>query len=204
MPEWIAIPKLTGEAARHARAGLAGYTEFRGGARHGYVQPLPPERRAVPAAAALLLSSAASRVCVWTAMPVTDDLICNADGDELVFIHRGAGEFFCAYGHLSIAEGDYLLVPGGTPWRLEPTRPVTALLLQAIGSTYALTEQSSAPPAAAVDVTTPAIDDCCGEHFAREWTALDPAGSENLRGAVRGQGSPVPMRLRMRQKDSER
>ena len=38
-------------------------------------------------------------------------LVRNADGDELLFIHEGGGEFFCDYGHLTLKEGDYVVIP---------------------------------------------------------------------------------------------
>jgi homogentisate 1,2-dioxygenase len=65
----------------------------------------------------------------------------NADGDELVFIHDGAGELFCDYGHMSFRDGDYLLLPRGTMWRLECSRPVTALLIEATGDSFRLPDK---------------------------------------------------------------
>ncbi len=35
----------------------------------------------------------------------------NADGDQLLFLHAGRGEFFCDYGHLAITAGDYVVIP---------------------------------------------------------------------------------------------
>ena len=32
-----------------------------------------------------------------------DRLARNADGDELLFVHEGAGDLFCDYGHLEFA-----------------------------------------------------------------------------------------------------
>ena len=29
-----------------------------------------------------------------------DHLVCNADGDELLFVHSGEGDLFCDFGHL--------------------------------------------------------------------------------------------------------
>jgi len=33
----------------------------------------------------------------------------NADGDELLFVHRGRGELYCDFGHLSFEAGDYIV-----------------------------------------------------------------------------------------------
>ena len=56
-----------------------------------------------------------------------DHLVRNADGDDLLFVHAGSGEFYCDYGHLSVAAGDYVVIPRGTMWRLEVRAAVAAL-----------------------------------------------------------------------------
>ena len=48
-----------------------------------------------------------------------DHLARNGDGDELLFVHAGAGELYCDYGHLAVREGDYVMLPRGTLWRIE-------------------------------------------------------------------------------------
>ncbi len=52
-----------------------------------------------------------------------DHLVRNADGDELLFVHQGAGALYCDYGHLPFTTGDYLVLPRGTMWRIETTAP---------------------------------------------------------------------------------
>ena len=44
----------------------------------------------------------------------------NADGDELRFVHRGRGRLETDYGVLAYEEGDYLIVPKGTTYRVVP------------------------------------------------------------------------------------
>lgn len=44
----------------------------------------------------------------------------NADGDDLVFIHEGTGRLETQFGHIAYREGDYLIVPHGTIWRMVP------------------------------------------------------------------------------------
>jgi homogentisate 1,2-dioxygenase len=44
----------------------------------------------------------------------------NAQGDELLFIHEGKGTLETTFGTLSYGEGDYLVIPRGTTWRLVP------------------------------------------------------------------------------------
>jgi homogentisate 1,2-dioxygenase len=44
----------------------------------------------------------------------------NADGDEVLFVHRGAGTLESDYGPLTYKQGDYLVIPRGTTYRLVP------------------------------------------------------------------------------------
>lgn len=52
----------------------------------------------------------------------------NADAEELFFVHAGSGRMETDFGPLEYVDGDYLLVPRGTVYRLEP-RSATKLLL---------------------------------------------------------------------------
>jgi homogentisate 1,2-dioxygenase len=65
-------------------------------------------------------------------------LVRNADGDDLIFVHHGAGRLFCDYGLIDLRDGDYLVVPRGTMWRLEPSEPMTLLLIEATDDRYRL------------------------------------------------------------------
>ncbi len=44
----------------------------------------------------------------------------NGEADELLFFHQGSGTFESNFGSLSYGPGDYLVIPIGTTWRLEP------------------------------------------------------------------------------------
>src|SRR5690606_22501103 len=94
-----------------------------------------------PWAAAEVLCNAHVRVRFWSARAAMDHLVRNADGDDLMFVHRGAGEFFCDYGRLTLAAGDYVVIPRGTMWRIEPAAPIEALLIEAVNSTYTLPDK---------------------------------------------------------------
>jgi homogentisate 1,2-dioxygenase len=86
----------------------------------------------------------------------------NADGDELLFVHAGAGELFCDYGHLSFATGDYIMIPRGTMWRVECSQPLTALLIEATNASYTLPEKGMLGPHAIFDpamLDTPHMDE---------------------------------------------
>ena len=48
------------------------------------------------------------------------EFLRDADGDELFFVHAGAGRLRTEYGPLDYRAGDYLVVPRGTTYRFEP------------------------------------------------------------------------------------
>jgi homogentisate 1,2-dioxygenase len=58
----------------------------------------------------------------------------NADGDDLIFVHEGAGTLETQFGHLRFREGDYLVIPHGTIWRLVfDALPAKLVWIEAIG-----------------------------------------------------------------------
>jgi homogentisate 1,2-dioxygenase len=59
----------------------------------------------------------------------------NADGDELLFIHEGAGRLETMFGTLPYGPGDYLVIPRGTIYRVvaEPG-PARMLYLESAGA----------------------------------------------------------------------
>ncbi|NLH82086.1 MAG: homogentisate 1,2-dioxygenase [Phyllobacteriaceae bacterium] len=87
-------------------------------------------------AAPTILSNAGIDLRLWRFSGRMDHLVRNGDGDELMFVHEGAGHLFCDYGHLEIRAGDYVLLPRSTMWRIETTAPITALLIEATNGTY--------------------------------------------------------------------
>ncbi|HVV88410.1 MAG TPA: homogentisate 1,2-dioxygenase [Kofleriaceae bacterium] len=58
-------------------------------------------------------------------------LFRNADADELLFVHAGAGRLETDFGPLAYRPGDYLVVPRGTVHRLAPTSPTRLLVIEA-------------------------------------------------------------------------
>ncbi len=86
----------------------------------------------------LVLSNADLRVSVRRAPDPDPFASRNADGDEVVYVHHGAGVLQTDYGPLDYAAGDYLVLPKGTTHRwvpdgspsfllvIESTAPVTA------------------------------------------------------------------------------
>jgi homogentisate 1,2-dioxygenase len=109
-----------------------------------------------------LLSNAQLQYRLWNATGGMDELVRNADGDELLFVHAGAGDLYCDWGHLSFRDGDYLLLPRGTMWRIESPEPVTALLIEATHSSYSLADRGPLGEHAVFDpavLETPKLDE---------------------------------------------
>ena len=90
-----------------------------------------------------------------------DRLVRNGDGDELLFVHEGSGSLFCDFGHLRFRDGDYIVLPRGTMWRIECEGPVTALLIEATNDSYRLPDKGMLGAHAIFDpamLDVPAID----------------------------------------------
>lgn len=97
--------------------------------------------QASPWAAPVVLKNGAVEVRFWKLGEAMPALARNADGDQLLFIHQGEGDLFCDYGRIAFAPGDYLYLPRGTMWRLNPTTPVAALMIEATNTHYTLPDR---------------------------------------------------------------
>jgi homogentisate 1,2-dioxygenase len=53
----------------------------------------------------------------------------NGEGDELLYVHQGTGLLDTVFGPLPYGPGDYLVLPIGTTWRLEPDAGVDQRML---------------------------------------------------------------------------
>jgi homogentisate 1,2-dioxygenase len=190
MRRWITLPRVEGEASRQAHADLPAGTYERELGREGFYGPStqmyhrhpptawksfegPLRPRAFdttrlnassvsPWDATMLMGNAHLALRFWRTERAMDHLVRNSDGDELLFIHAGAGELYCDYGHLAYSEGDYIVLPRGTLWRIAPSSPTAALLLEATNDGYGVPEKGIAGQhavfdAAALDV--PQLDD---------------------------------------------
>jgi homogentisate 1,2-dioxygenase len=190
MKSWISFPRKEGSASRQAHADLPAGTYERELGKEGFFGPAtqmyhahPPtswthwdgdlKPRAFdltklnsltssPWEAVDVLHNAHVKLRYWRLEGKMDHLARNADGDELIFIHEGAGALFCDYGHLDFRDGDYIVLPRGTMWRIEAREPVTALLVEATNDGYRLPEKGMVGKHAIFDpgvLDTPAIDD---------------------------------------------
>jgi homogentisate 1,2-dioxygenase len=140
-----------------------GWTEWEGPTRpHAFDTGEMKTLGASPWDAAPLLANAATQVRMWSVENAMDHLARNGDGDELLFVHNGAGDLYCDFGHMTYRDGDYLLLPRGTMWRIDPSERTELLMMEATGSQYALPDRGSLGPHAVFDpavLETPRLDD---------------------------------------------
>lgn len=69
-----------------------------------------------------VLHSADARVSISRREETMPHFVRNADGDEMVFVHRGRGRWETDYGCLNYEPGDYLVIPKGTTYRIHVDR----------------------------------------------------------------------------------
>jgi homogentisate 1,2-dioxygenase len=242
MRHWISLPRTEGRSSRQAHADLPDGTYERELGREGFFGPAtqmyhrrpptgwsgwegPLRPRAFdlnrldtvsdsPWGAPTVLHNAHLRLRLWRARGAMPALARNADGDELLFIHEGSGALYCDYGHLTIGEGDYVVLPRGTMWRTDFAGEATVMLIEATNSAYGLPDKGPVGRHAVFDpavLDTPAID----EAFRAQQTpdgAEDPWRIEIKRGdelsavsysynpldAVGWHGDLAPVRLNVR------
>ena len=127
---YISFPRIEGRASRQAHADLPEGTFERELGKEGFFGPAtmmyhkhPPtgwtswegplrprafdlaklseKRTRTPWDAATVLSNAHVKLRIWYADGRMDHLARNGDGDEILFVHAGAGDLYCDYGHLA-------------------------------------------------------------------------------------------------------
>jgi homogentisate 1,2-dioxygenase len=187
---WISFPRVEGRASRQAHADLPDGTYERELGREGFFGPAtqmyhthPPtgwsefegplkprafdlvamnESVASPWQAKAVLSNARVALAFWRLDQPMTSLARNADGDQLLFLHEGEAHLYCDYGHLQLVRGDYLVLPRGTLWRLEPASAVSVLMVEARGGAYSLPEKGMVGGHAVFDpamLDVPVIDE---------------------------------------------
>ena len=238
MRHWISFPRVEGKASRQAHADLPdgtyereiGREGFFGPAAHMYHAhpptgwsswegPLRPRAfdftklnavSASPWEAVDLLGNASFRLRLWRVTGSMEHLVRNGDGDEIIFVHEGHGELYCDYGHLAFRDGDYIHLPRGTMWRIEPGSEVTALLIEATNDAYRLPDRGLVGEHAVFDpavLETPAMDDAFkSQQNENPWRVVMRRGGRlstvtypyNPLDAVGWNGNLVPVRLNWR------
>jgi homogentisate 1,2-dioxygenase len=190
MKKWISFPRWDGETTRQAHADFPegayeremGREGFFGPATHLYHKHAPTGWSSIegpmqprafdtakftheaggPWKAVSLLVNAHCAIRFWNTKSKMDHLVRNADGDELLFIHNGSGDFYCDFGHMSYRDGDYIMIPRGAMWRIEPVEATEMMLIEASNSAYQMAERGIVGPNAIFDpaiLDVPAIND---------------------------------------------
>jgi len=238
MTQWIRPPRIEGRSSRQAHADLPdgtyerelGKEGFFGPATHMYHRhpptgwvnfegPLRPRAfdtnrldrpTQSPWQAVPLVGNASLALRLWRTAGAMTQLARNADGDELLFIHDGAGDLFCDYGHLTFRDGDYVLIPRGTMWRLECSRPVTALMIEATGDSFRLPDKGLVGHHAIFDpamLESPTLDDAFrAQQSEQTWQAAIKRGGKistvtypfNPLDAVGWHGDLMPVKINWR------
>lgn len=57
----------------------------------------------------------------------------NVGGDELLFVHRGRGTLVTPFGDLAYRAHDYLVIPTGTTYKLQPASPTRLFICESTG-----------------------------------------------------------------------
>ncbi|HGF7235848.1 TPA: homogentisate 1,2-dioxygenase, partial [Vibrio cholerae] len=123
----------------------------------------------------LLLHNHEVKVRVWKLEQAMPALARNADGDELLFIHQGKADLYCDYGHTVVSEGDYVLIPRSTNWRLEPIEPLFILMIENTDAAYALPEKGLVGNHAVFDpavLDVPSINDQFRAQYSEQQTQV--------------------------------
>ncbi len=235
---WISFPRSEGQSSRQAHADLPansyerelGKEGFFGPATHMYHRHPPTgwshvagacmprafdtkkldAEGASPWNAVALVGNARTRMRFWHCTRSMDHLVRNADGDELLFVHQGSGDLYCDYGHLAFRDGDYIMLPRGTMWRLEISEATSLLLIEASNSSYKLPEKGIIGDHAIFDpgvLDVPAMDEAFRDQQSdEEWRVSVKRRGElgtitypfNPLDAVGWHGTLAPVRLNWR------
>jgi homogentisate 1,2-dioxygenase len=234
----VSFPRIEGETSRQAHCDLPdgsyerelGREGFFGPASHMYHRHRPTDwsrfegelrPRAFdtvrlekfgpsPWEACALMHNAHVKMRFWEMAESMKELVRNADGDELLFIHSGSGHLYCDYGHLAFESGDYILLPRSTMWRLESSGPVSLLMIEATGGSYQLPDKGMLGPHAIFDpamLDVPAIDDLFrAQQDENEWRVAVKARGKvsritfpfNPLDAIGWKGDLAPVRINWR------
>lgn len=109
-----------------------------------------------------IMYNANTQVRYWKISDKMENLARNGDGDDLFFFHRGNGDLYCDYGHMTFREGDYVLMPRGTTWRIDPSIPTEVLMIEATEDCFKLPDRGIVGRHALFDMAvleTPKIND---------------------------------------------
>src|SRR5579863_10196861 len=102
--------------------------------RHFKTQALPAGDSDAIESRTALLGNADITLCVAHAQRPMPYFYRNTSGDELLFIHRGAGVLETPFGELAYRAHDYVLIPTRTTYRVIPSAPTQMIVHECAGS----------------------------------------------------------------------
>ncbi|MEN8259692.1 MAG: homogentisate 1,2-dioxygenase [Pseudomonadota bacterium] len=206
MKNWIPLSRVEGKASRQAHTDLPTDTYEREMGKEGFYGPssqlhhrhpptgwsrvegplrprafdtthlTPDQKQRSPMEAALLLSNPRVQVRLWRGERSMDHLVRNGDGDDLLFVHGGSGRLYCDFGHLAFRDGDYIMIPRGTMWRVETEEPLTVLMIEASNDSYRLPDKGIVGQQAVFDpamLDAPSIDEAfIAQQTESEWQVI--------------------------------
>ncbi len=203
--DWIRFPRTEGQTSRQAHADFPpgtyeremGKEGFFGPSTHFYHAhpptawtsfdgPLRPHAfdltklhhdGSCPWKAKAILTNNTCVIAHWSTDKAMDHLVRNSDGDYLLFVHEGKGDFFCDFGRLEYEEGDYIVLPRSTMWRIDPKGSKTTLLMvEATNDSFRLPDRGMLGAHAQFDpamLDTPKIDDVfLAQQGNQEWKVI--------------------------------
>ena len=164
-----------------------------------------------PFKAPILMHNASIKVRMFKINESMNHLVSNADGDELLFVHKGNAEVYCDYGHIKLVEGDYFMLPRCTKWRLEVQELCEILMIECTNGHYQFPDKGLLGPNAIVDpavLDVPAINDVflAQQNDNEEWSLLIKHSNRiscqifpfNPLDAIGWRGNLMPVRLNWR------
>jgi homogentisate 1,2-dioxygenase len=107
----------------------------------------------------------------WVAPKAMDFFYRNADGDDVYYIHAGAGKLETTFGVIFYERGDYLVIPRGTTYRFLPKVGEQRYLLIESASEVTIPDRNQLGPNAIFDpamIDTPELEPY-EEGAGREW-----------------------------------
>jgi homogentisate 1,2-dioxygenase len=239
MKKWIETFTKEGEVAQQAHYGLPEGTYEREVGKEGFFGPVshfyhknPPtnwsefegvlqprafdtndmkEIHSCPWKSPVIMHNASVKIRMFKCNENMDHLARNADGDDMLFFHKGKAELYCDYGHISLSEGDYFMLPRCTNWRLELNEPCEILMIECTNGHYQSPDKGLMGPNAIVDPAVfevPKINDAfkAQQSDDEEWTVLIKYRNKisrqvfpfNPLDAIGWRGNLMPVRLNWR------
>jgi homogentisate 1,2-dioxygenase len=119
--------------------------------------------------APVILSNKSVEVRYWKLNHLMMKLSRNADGDTLLFLHKGVGHLYCDWGHYVVNPGDYIYLPRGAMFYMAPHVGDTLemLVIEATNTHFTLPDRGLLGPHGFFDpamLETPKMDTAFLDH----------------------------------------